>query len=185
MLNCYKYVMNGSHWKLVNHSTFCNQYIAFLYHPYKPFHQFYLGLYSTQTSYCFCLFSNAAYCHYLVTKASRWHHNGYQCVTKEAVVWPCFPQWLIWIVYERAILHILHKRLIAWASYSMRHIGYDFYSGWIEAVYERFSAYKYSNLNTFNMLWWIMIEYNLIPPFRALWCYQWPWEAHHGPRVLP
>ena len=53
-LTCGKYVMNGTDLQLVCYSTFCKQYITSMYYPYKTFRQFYLALYSTQISYCFC-----------------------------------------------------------------------------------------------------------------------------------
>ena len=86
-LNCGKYVINGTDWQLVCYSnTFCNQYIASVYYRYKTFCQFFPTLYSTQTSHCFCKFFKEAYCQYLVTQASLWHHNSNQDVTKEAAV---------------------------------------------------------------------------------------------------
>ena len=51
---CGKYVMNGTDWQLVCYSTFCDPYIASVYYLYKIVRQFFLALYSTQTSYCFC-----------------------------------------------------------------------------------------------------------------------------------
>ena len=38
--NCVKYVMNRTDLQLVCYSTFCNQYIASMYYPYKTFRQF-------------------------------------------------------------------------------------------------------------------------------------------------
>ena len=49
-----KYVMNDTDWQLVCYSTFCNPYIAYVYYPHKTFRHFFLALYFTQTSYCFC-----------------------------------------------------------------------------------------------------------------------------------
>ena len=60
-LNCGKYVMNSTDLTLVCIFTFCNQYIAFMYYPYKHFVSF-------------------------------------------------------------SVLYILHKYLIAFASFSVRHI---------------------------------------------------------------
>ena len=77
--------MNGTDLQLVCYSTFCKQYIASMYYSYKTFRQFFLALYSTQISYCFCFF-NEAFCQDLVTRALMWHHNGNQDVTKEAAV---------------------------------------------------------------------------------------------------
>ena len=53
-LNCGKYVMNGTDLQRDCYSTFCKQYIASMYYPYKTFRQFYLALYATPISYCFC-----------------------------------------------------------------------------------------------------------------------------------
>ena len=53
-LYCGKYVMNRTDLQLVCYSKFCNQYIASMNYPYKAFRRFFLALYSTQISYCFC-----------------------------------------------------------------------------------------------------------------------------------
>ena len=50
--NCGKYVMNGTEWQLACYSTVCNQYIASVDCSYVSFRQFFLALYSAQTSYC-------------------------------------------------------------------------------------------------------------------------------------
>ena len=49
-----EYVVNGTDLQLVCYSTFCKQYTASMYYPYKTFRQFFFALYSTQISYCFC-----------------------------------------------------------------------------------------------------------------------------------
>ena len=62
--------MNGTDLQLVCYSTFCKQYVDSMYYPYKTFRQFFLALYSTQISHCFCMFFNEAYYQDLVTRAS-------------------------------------------------------------------------------------------------------------------
>ena len=52
--------------------------------------------------------------------------------------------------------------------------GHAFHNGWLKKSYKRFSAYTHPNLQKFNRLWGIMIEWKLIPRFRSLWCHQRP-----------
>ena len=49
-------MMNRTELQLVCYSTFCNQYIASMYYPYKTFRQFFLALYSTQISLLLLVF---------------------------------------------------------------------------------------------------------------------------------
>ena len=99
-LNCGKYVMNGTDWQLVCYSTFCSQYIASVYYPYKNISSvfrcsiFYINI------LLLLLVFNETYCQRFSDTGITVTSKRNQDVTKEAAVTVVFGhdfrQWLIW-----------------------------------------------------------------------------------------
>ena len=73
--------MNGTDLQLVCYSTFCKQYIASMYNPYKTFVKFSMLYILHKYLIAFVSFSMKHIVKILVTRASLWYHNGNQDVT--------------------------------------------------------------------------------------------------------